>query len=242
MKKVIIVGAASGMGKETARLFANEGYTLGLADERLDLLEQVSTELPGNIVIRKIDVVRQFEAREILTELIAELGGVDIFIYCAGIADKSGVWENEYKLHQVNAVGFAALANMVFNYYRTNDKSGQIVGISSLLAMRGFRQAIPYCASKAFMRSYMQGLRHEAAANHLGITITDIRPGFVKTRMIENQKGLFWVSPVEKAAAQIASAISRKKKYAYISGRWEIVGLIWKYLPDWIVHNLKTVA
>jgi short-subunit dehydrogenase len=105
--------------------------------------------------------------------------------------------------------------------------------------MRGFSFAIPYCASKAFMRGYMQGLRHESAIHNLGITITDIRPGFVNTSMIKNQKGLFWVSPVQKAAVQIVSAINKKKKWAYISKRWELIGLICKFLPDAMWHNLK---
>ncbi len=203
MPKAIIVGCASGIGKEVAGILINEGYELALADYRIDLLQEFSNQFPQKVFIKKIDVALQSEARELVNELIEALGGVDVFIYCAGVKVQSSLWRDEYNLHQVNAVGFAALASLVFQYFRDKNQPGHIVGISSLLAMRGFENAIAYCASKAFMRTYMQGLQHKSAVRNLGITVTDIRPGFVNTSMLENRKGLFWVSTVKKAAAEI---------------------------------------
>ncbi len=241
MPNAIIVGCATGMGKASAKQLAEKGYRLGLADYQVDLLDAFSKELPGEVLTCKINVAHHKEAREQLGFLIERLGGVDLFIFCAGIRDdKTQRWESENQVYQINAIGFAALTHFVFNYFRNNGKKGQIVALSSILAMRGFGFATPYCASKFFIRGYLQGLRHQSAVQKLGISITEIRPGFVKTPMTENQKNLFWVSSVEKAAKQIVTAIDQKKKWAYVTKRWELVGLLCKFIPTALLNNIKT--
>ncbi|MBU3713914.1 MAG: hypothetical protein FGM46_03100 [Ferruginibacter sp.] len=62
------------------------------------------------------------------------------------------------------------------------------------------------------------------------IYVTDVRPGFVDTAMAKGD-GLFWVTPVEKAAKQIYRAIQQREKVVYISKRWRLIGYILKYFP-----------
>ena len=240
MPNAIIVGCATGMGKASAIRLAGKGYRLGLADCQVDLLDAYAKELPADVFTCKINVAHHIEAREQLGVLIERIGGVDLFIYCVGIRhDKTQSWESENELYQVNAIGFAALTHFIFNYFRDNKMMGHIVGLTSILAMRGVDFATPYCASKFFMRGYLQGLRHQSAAQKLGISITEIRPGFVRTPMTNNQRNLFWVSSVEKAAVQIMQAIDRKKKWAYVTKRWELVGLLFKFTPTAMMNLLK---
>jgi len=85
--------------------------------------------------------------------------------------------------------------------------------------------------------NYLQGLRQKAGKLKLPIYITDIRPGYVDTAMAQGDY-LFWVLSVEKAAYQIFRAISRKRKVAYITSRWSVVGLVMKLLPDWIYNKV----
>jgi hypothetical protein len=84
----------------------------------------------------------------------------------------------------------------------------------------------------------MEGQRHKAAYEKLPIYVTDIRPGFIDTDMTHGQRGLFWVQTAEKAAKQIANAIDCKRKVAYITGRWLIIGILYKLLPDFIWHKM----
>ncbi len=236
MKKAIIIGAASGMGRTLSNILFKQGHQLALADINYSELITLRHELENKVIIKKIDVVAHAHARAILEEMIGELNGVDVFIYTAGVADKTRIWKNEWLLYQVNAIGFAALASYVYDYWIGNDKQGHLVGISSVVAQRGLRQATAYCASKSFMKTYMQSLRHDIAAKHRSITITEIRPGYVRTPMTKENEKIFWSISVEKAAEKIYKAIGKKKKIAYLSLKWMLVGYLLILIPDFIVH------
>jgi short-subunit dehydrogenase len=70
----------------------------------------------------------------------------------------------------------------------------------------------------------------------LNITVSDILPGFVQTKMAQGNKR-FWISPVEKAAAQIQAGLDAKKFRFYISKRWAIIAWVMKWVPGWIYHR-----
>ncbi|MCW3127322.1 MAG: short-chain dehydrogenase [Bacteroidetes bacterium] len=233
MKKVIIVGASSGIGRDLAIEMSKRGYELGLTARRLEMLQEVAKDCPSKTYVKTMDMEKHDEARILLGDLIEEMGGVDIIVYNAGIGESSGKWVKENQVHQVNAVGFAAIANYAFKYFKDNKIKGQIVGISSIAGVRGSRHVIGYSATKAFMSTYMAGQRHKSIAEKLGITVTDIRPGFVETPMTKGQKGMFWVQPADKAARQIADAIEAKKKVVYITRRWWLIALFTKLTPEY---------
>lgn len=239
MKKVIIIGASTGIGSDLARCFAQQGWEVGITARRLDLLENLAAEFPDkNWHIKAMDVAQHDAAREELFQLISEMNGVDIFIYNAGIGDSSSKWEKENNMLQINAVGFAALANAMFYYFKSQNKAGQIVAISSVASQRGSRMSIGYGATKAFMSNYMQGLRQQAAHKKLPITITDIRPGFVETAMTSGQKGMFWIIKSIEASRLIYNAILSKKSVAYIPGKWRFAAFIMRNLPEFIWNKL----
>ena len=87
------------------------------------------------------------------------------------------------------------------------------------------------------MSVYMEGLHMKAAKMKLEIAVTDIQPGFVKTKMAKGN-GQFWVAPVEKAAIQIFAAIKNKKRRAYITRRWWIIAKMMKWMPYWIYKKI----
>lgn len=236
MQKIIIVGAASGMGKSLA-LFYSKKNIVAVADKNITALQYIFSDKIVSDLICEIDIYEIENARKLFFELVNKMGGLDILIYSAGIADRSGNWENELQQHNVNAIGFAAIANAAFQYFKLNKFEGQIVGFSSVLAYRGLSQAQTYCAGKAFVHNYLQGLRHTSKAEKLNIHITEICPGFVQTPMIENQTNTFWVTPIYKATQQITKAINNKKKRVFISKRWELIKIIIQFMPDCILHN-----
>jgi short-subunit dehydrogenase len=114
---------------------------------------------------------------------------------------------------------------------------GHLVGISSIAALRGSRYVPTYPASKAYLSTYLEGLRHKVKYEKLRITITDIKPGFVDTAMAQGDY-VFWRAPVAKAAEQIYQAIVKKKKTAYITKRWRLIGWVQKYLPDFLYYRV----
>ena len=153
-----------------------------------------------------------------------------------GIINHELLFEDEKKMIDTNVSGFVGMANVAVKYF-SKVKSGHIVGISSIAALMGNDRSPAYNASKAFVSNYMAGLRRKMIKAGLDVALTDIRPGFVNTPMIE-EKETFWVAPAEKAAIQIYDAIKCKKKKVYITKRWNIIALILALMPDWIYNRL----
>jgi short-subunit dehydrogenase len=112
-----------------------------------------------------------------------------------------------------------------------------IVGISSLAALRGNGEAPAYNASKAFISSYLQSLRHKFSKLKLPIVVTDVQPGLVNTAIAKGH-GLFWVASPEKAARQIFVAILKRKRQVYVTRRWRFIAWFLKTAPDWLYHRL----
>ena len=122
-------------------------------------------------------------------------------------------------------------------HYFINNKSGHLVGISSIASIKGSNICPSYNASKAFISNYLEGLRKKSVKEKLKISITDIQPGLIDTAMAKGE-GLFWVSSAQKAAKQIFKAIQQKKKRAYITKRWAIVAWLLKILPEFIYDKI----
>lgn len=237
MKKAIIIGATSGIGRELAKILSLNNYVVGMAGRRTELLSNLQREISGSY-IKRIDVAESEEAITFLKELIQEMGGMDMIVISSGVGfiNPELVWKQEKETIDVNISGFAAIANAAFKYF-SNQGSGHIVGISSIAAIRGSGEAPAYNASKAFVSNYLEGLRQKASKSGIAITVTEIQPGFVNTAMAKGE-GLFWVAPPEKAAHQIFKAITGKKKHAYITKRWRSIAWLLKVIPGWIYNKL----
>ena len=126
MKKAIIIGASSGIGKALALELSKRGYVIGLCARRLPLLEEVASACPSKTFIKQLDAQNAEEMRKKIEELIAEMQGVDIIIYNSGIGESSSRWEKEEPMHLVNAVGFAAIANLAYYYFKKNNIKGKL--------------------------------------------------------------------------------------------------------------------
>lgn len=235
MRKAIIVGASSGIGRELARIMSEDGWGVGLAARRTELLEEIKGELPGEAWLKTLDLVEPEEAMTRLEELIEEMGGVDLIVINSGVGyhNRKLKWIHEINTIDVNVVGFSAMINVAYRYFEGRG-SGHIVGVSSIAALRGGRLVPAYSASKAFMSNYMEGLRVRATHAGLSIAVTDVRPGFVDTPMTRGQKGMFWVAPVDKATRQIYRAICKRRKKVYVTRRYNIAAWLFACLPDWL--------
>lgn len=237
-QKAIIIGASSGIGNALARQLSAAGYHLGLTGRRGNLLDELARNLPQPAVVRDFDIAKTESAIEEFKKLIDDMGGVDLIIINAGVGKTNPdlLWDDEKLVIDINVRGFTAMVNVAFNYFKKQGR-GHIVGISSILALKGTGRAPAYSASKAFVSSYMDALRRRKARLNLPITVTDIKPGFIDTPMVKDNEYLFWVSPVEKAAQQIHSAIRRKKSRIVITRRWNIVAFLIHLLPDFIFYR-----
>jgi short-subunit dehydrogenase len=238
MKKAIVIGASSGIGRALALRLAREGYVVGLAARRLPLLLELQAEIGPAAHVAPMDVCDPLRAMPLLEELIARMGGADLIVICAGTGHLNPelFWELENDTIGVNVRGFAAMANVALRYFLRRG-AGHLVSISSIAALRGHGTAPAYNASKAFVSTYMDGLRHKVARLRSPIMITDIQPGFVDTAMARGPYK-FWVASPEEAAAQILRAVRGRKRRAIVTRRWQLVAWLIRLVPDFVHRRL----
>jgi short-subunit dehydrogenase len=229
-KRVIIVGASSGIGKELVLQLAKNDYLIGITGRRTELLEQLRQQYPEKIYCSEIDNTQTDTLEVKLENLKTQLGGLDVLILSSGTGNinEALTFEIEQATIDLNITAFTKIAGWAFNTFQ-KQTYGHLVAITSLAGMTGSHIAPAYNASKAYQINYLKGLRKKAYNLKQPIIITEARPGFVDTAMAKGE-GLFWVAPASKAAAQIVAAINKKKQLAYITKRWAIVGLVLKFI------------
>lgn len=240
MKKVLITGATSGIGRELAIQFSAKGYRVGLVGRREERLSELKAEIGDLAYVHPLDVTDFEKAEQVYQKLTEEMGGLDIMILNAGVgrAKLLPLWKSDKQTIDVNVTAFAHGMNWAFEYFRKQGH-GQIVGMSSVASTLASGYASAYTASKHFITNYMIGFRQKVNRLRADITITDIRPGYVESEMTENNLRMFWVATVEKAVAQIVKAIEAKKNYAYVTKRWRLIAWIANLIPQFVWNRLK---
>ncbi len=209
-KTALITGASSGLGRGLAAWFAKRNVRVYAAARRLDQLEALKQEAGDNIVPLKLDVSDADAAEARIRALDTEAGGFDLVIANAGVGDESYGkridWEKVSRMLKVNVLGATAticgaLPGMV------ERKRGHLVGVSSLAAYGGMPRMGVYCGTKAFLATFLQGIRGDVA--HLGITVTTLHPGFVKSEMTANNGKMPFLLETDDAVERMGKAIVR---------------------------------
>lgn len=230
MRKVIIVGATSGIGEALAREMHNSGYQVGLTGRRLDRLQALQEEFGEHCHIAQFDVQDAQACKKAIGELTNQMGSIDVLVINAGMGSSNPAFPLDLELETVstNVVGFTAIANLGYHLF-VKQGHGHLVGISSVAGVRGGSVA-SYHASKAYVSSYLEGIACRTKVQQAGIHVSDIRPGFVDTAMGQGEK-VFWMASPERAAQQILTAIHTKKRVAYITKRWGLIAFVMRLAP-----------
>tara|TARA_B110000014_G_scaffold123332_1_gene84803 strand:- start:1262 stop:1984 length:723 start_codon:yes stop_codon:yes gene_type:complete len=239
MKKAIIVGATSGIGKEIALSLLKDNYKVGITGRRNRNLEEIKKQDSKNIFISCFDCTKESNSNK-LDELSKLMGGLDMLVMSSGIgeANKNLEFSIEDKTNKLNVVAFTEIIGWGFNYF-SNQNSGHIIAISSIAGLRGNGLAPSYNASKAYQINYLEGLRFKAYKLKKPIHITDVRPGFIDTEILKgNKEKFFWVENLKKATKQIMYAIKKKKTSVYITKKWNIIAFILNYIPERLLRKV----
>lgn len=137
IKRVIIIGATSGIGYEVAKIYWKRGYRLGLAGRRVDRLAEFRKQDPEHIQIKQLDVTTE-DAADRLEELIRDLGGMDIFLLSSGIGNQNKCLDtsSEQATIQTNVMGFTRMVLAAYRYF-SSQGGGHISVISSIAGTKG---------------------------------------------------------------------------------------------------------
>lgn len=211
MKRAIVIGASSGIGKEVARLLLADGWHLGVAARRTELLEELRSEYPELVTVAEIDVTSEDAPRKLL-DLIDEMGGVGLFFYSSGIGKQNMLLDKEIEMRTVetNVKGFTQMIDTIYNYM-SEHQGGHIAAISSIASTKGLGAAPSYSATKSFQAHYIEALQQQANMRNLNIRFTDIQPGFVDTALLGDDHKYPLLLRTEDVARQIVSAVYKEK-------------------------------
>jgi short-subunit dehydrogenase len=214
-------------------------YIVGATGRRTERLDNLKQQAGDRLFIQYMDVTKVEQAIQQLDQLTQKMGGLDIIVLNAGVSNYQGASGRKTDLHVIN-VNIRGFANLVAHSFAKFEEQGHghLVGVSSIASFYGWGLSAPYNASKAFVNTYLQGYRQKANHSEADITVTTILPGFVKSEMTQDKKGMFWVAPTQKAAKQIADAIENRKNKAYITKRWRLVAWLVKFIPDWVWNKM----
>ncbi|MFI5453940.1 MAG: SDR family NAD(P)-dependent oxidoreductase [Isosphaerales bacterium] len=210
----IVTGASSGIGKALALRLGVDGYRVGLIARRRDELEAVAAAIAaagGAAVPAVADVGDRAALRAAIAEIEGRLGRTDVMVANAGFGaptqlDPLNTQDVEQTI-RVNLLGVIYSVEAVLPGMLARGR-GQLLAISSLAAFKGLPGESAYCASKAAVNAYMEGLR--IALRPRGVVVTTVCPGFVQTRMATMNSTMPFLMSADAAARRIARLIARR--------------------------------
>ncbi|MCH4147139.1 MAG: SDR family NAD(P)-dependent oxidoreductase [Prevotella sp.] len=237
MKRAIVVGASSGMGREVAKLLLRDEWQVGIMARRAEPLLELKAEYPALVEVETCDVNAE-EAPQKLLNLIDRMGGVELYFHASGIGKQNETLEPtiESNTVQTNVQGFTRMIDTIFRYMADN-QGGHIAVISSIAGVKGLGPAPSYSASKAFQNTYIQALEQLANNRRLNIRFTDIRPGFVDTPLLKGSRYPMEMDKVKTAKA-IVKAIYANKHVRVIDWKYRIMVFFWRLLPPCLWRRL----
>jgi short-subunit dehydrogenase len=245
---VLITGASNGIGRATAFLLGQRGFSLGLIDRDEARLSEVARELSSKGVTvhaEAADVRDAAELRDAIRRIEAPLGATQVVVACAGVGTLSNSLDLDVegfrKMLEVNVLGVAHTIEAVLPGMFAQG-SGHIVGIASVAAYRGLPWMPGYSASKAAIATYLEGLR--PAVKLRGVLVSTVYPGFVRTAMTADtpfRKPMPMMEP-ELAARHIARVVLRKPRdYCFPLSARLGMGLL-RRLPNRLFDHCMTTA
>ncbi len=241
-KTILITGASSGIGQALAKELAGQGAKVGAIARRAELLEKLAGEIRSNggtIETALADVANREELHAAIQQLLAKLGPVDLLIANAGVGVYSGADPLNVPgvelMMRVNYLGVVYAFEAVLPGMLARG-SGHLAAVSSLAAYKGLPGSAGYCASKAAVSLYCEGLRIELAPR--GVAVTTICPGFVRSEMTaKNVQPMPFMLDAEAAAKRIANAL--KKRTKVYNFPWIMYRLMrsTRFMPDRMIRK-----
>lgn len=233
-KKIVIVGASSGIGARIARDFAAAGMSVAIAARNEERLKEIAAEYPDNIIYETIDITKP-DAHSRLLQLIKRNGGMDTLLMASGVGFQNPSMNlgKELNMLETNVVGWARIIATAYRYYRDTPGAtpGQIAAITSVASTQGIGVAAAYSASKRFQRTYLTALEQLAHRQKVDIKITEIRPGFIRTPLLDPALDYPMIMSVDYAVPMIELAILRGQRVATVDWRWRLLCAAWRCIP-----------
>lgn len=246
-QRVIVLGALSGIGEATARLYAADGARLVLAGRKAARLQQVSDDLAARgaakAAVWPIDLVACTDVAAELDRMRDALGGPpDAVLVFFGTLGNQALAEREPgEAGRIIAANFAAAASWCLAAAALLERqgAGALVVLSSVAGDRGRQSNYVYGAAKAGLSVLVEGIAHRLART--GARAVVVKAGFVDTAMTAHLKrgGPLWAKP-EVIARLVKSAAERGRlPVVYAPWFWRFIMLVVRNVPAFIFHKTR---
>jgi len=243
-RKILVLGATSGIAEAICRIWASQGAQLFLVARNPEKLAVVAADLKtrgaayvGTAVADLDDTERH---AELLSHAVNSLTGMDVALLAHGILGDQPRAEQDFhhaaQILHTNLVAPISLLTWLANYC-VQRRSGVLAVLSSVAGDRGRKSNYLYGSSKAGLTSFLAGLRNRI--DREGVTVMTIKPGPVKTAMTAGMKGSEKFADVNKVAQSIVTAIDKRVDTVYVPFQWAPIMWVVRSIPERIFKKLN---
>lgn len=244
MKKILIVGATSGIATEVARSFAAEGAELFIAARNEDALSNLASDLKvrgaTSVATSSFDAFDEKSHDNLIQTAIATLGTFDAALIAHGVLpNQAQCQESWHECTQAMVVNFLSpvhLASLLATYFE-GQRSGNITVISSVAGDRGRQSNYVYGSAKGGLTVFLQGLRNRLA--HSSVSVTTIKPGFVDTLMTAHLPKGFLFASAQSVGTRIHRAMKNGESVVYAPWFWQWIMLVIRAIPECVFKRMR---
>jgi NAD(P)-dependent dehydrogenase (short-subunit alcohol dehydrogenase family) len=261
-KSIFITGAASGMGRETAKLFAGHGWFVGAFDVNMEGLQTLEQEIGAdNCLVRKLDVTSKADFDGAIASFAEETGGkLDLLFSNAGIGESGWFedvpYEAALRVIQVNLVGVVTSVYSALPLLKATPNS-QCFITSSSSATYGMPRIAVYSATKHGVKGLTEALSVEFARH--GVRVADVLPGLIDTNILRAtpnrsgdrpkptedefyaqapKKGAFRLMPADSVAKVVWQAYQSDKLHWYVPDEIAWIDRIKGFAPGFMRNQI----
>ena len=243
-RKILVLGATSGIAEATCRIWASQGASLFLVARNAEKLAAVASDLRTRgasfveTAVADLDDTEQHPA--LLAHAVNSLTGLDVAYLAHGVLGDQSHAEQDFNtaahIIHTNLLAPISLLTWLANFF-VQRRAGTIAVLSSVAGDRGRKSNYVYGSSKAGLTAFLDGLRNRV--DRQGVTVLTIKPGPVKTAMTMGMKGSEKFADPDKVAQTIVDAIHARKDVLYVPGIWKIIMFVIRHIPESVFKKLN---
>ncbi len=243
-RKILVLGATSGIAEATCRIWATQGASLFLVARNAQKLAAVAADLrtrgASYVDTAVADLDDTDNHPELLAHAVNSLTGMDIAYLAHGILGDQAEAEQDFnaaaQIIYTNYMAPVSLLTWLANFC-VQRHAGTLAVISSVAGDRGRKSNYLYGSSKAGLSAFLAGLRNRV--DREGVTVLTIKPGPTRTAMTAAMPNSEKFADVDSVAESIVSAIDKRKDVLYVPFQWQPIMFVIRHLPERIFKKLN---
>jgi short-subunit dehydrogenase len=243
-KKILVLGATSGIAEATCRIWAAQGASLFLVARNAEKLAAVAADLKTRgaayvgTAVADLDDTEKHPA--LLAHAINSLAGMDVAYLAHGVLGNQAQAEQDFhtaeQILHTNLTAPVSLLTWLANFC-VQRHAGTLAVISSVAGDRGRKSNYVYGASKAGLSAFLGGLRNRV--DREGVTVLTIKPGPTRTAMTAGMKGSEKFADVNAVAKTIVAAVESGKDTLYVPFQWQPIMFVIRNIPESVFKKLN---